>query len=64
MKTIEILWQFIYRLIVLGLFVFFCYLAFIKNPSNEQIMDAIFIGAALIFIRINDMVDQIKKDLE
>jgi hypothetical protein len=64
MKSFDLLLSFAYRLLIVALFLYMTYLALIPAPTNEQIMDAVFIGVCVLLARTNDMVDQIKKDLE
>ena len=57
MKTFNLLWNMAYRILVVGLFLYFCYMALLPEPTNEQIADMIFYGVCLMIIRVNDTVN-------
>lgn len=64
MKILNLLWNMAYRILILGIFFYLCYFAFIPDPTNEQIMDGIFLGICLLMARINDIEERMKGEGE
>ncbi len=58
MKSFDLLLSFVYRLLIVGLFLYMTYLALIPAPTNEQIMDAVFIGVCVLIARMNDIANK------